>query len=1001
MYALIKGICEFHPRCQFSIPLWDQINRLDSADKELIAKLMFLVGQRQVNLSAFNLFNGCQTQWTFFETCTLPDPIPEFASPDLLSRPLSEHATVSWEKVLWKLSEALQDETLSQLSFLRAMLACRILITLEKNESCKGSLRLNNEGKDLLTAVLPCAYSSNRVWPASSILFYPIFDWMKRASMRDQALDSSQRGNYESAKKAGYKILEVRLKKYDTIELDLLPSSCRHKLTVQSTFDHSSGVFPVAPKVCTSCPASTVQTANGFTFQGGRKLYRIMHILQMFVTYVKHLSHGETPREMIVATVLYVLNTGASTHPMPLPMEYADETYIAITDHVEKHKPNPIKPPAAALDYRTSEGRHRRRKKRTGEVDIEMPSEVQTIQSYVESLKICQLKHGDGKSPRFQEECDAVAKTLTEEKETTLDIDLKKMPTAMRPVVRLSPERQNACASGKRKRPPFESDEEDDDDEDSIAPKTKSGRKGCELDGGKETERCPSAADVGRSRLPSQPNSVNDGSAVASKKFVPLSAAVSARVEKVVLEESKEEASTQCETVSARAPMQTDGDNGEENDCRSESNGASDSDSGDESGDESESESESESADDSENDSEEGGEQERNKKDEENGEVSATRPSPLNTPVRDVGDTGCHQLPTASPKKHTVEIPKMTLPLQVSPMDSKRTETRNLPEPERSLEKPDASCNQVTTVIQESQDLPTTSPDKAPSSLTQLPLTESIVEEVPPCVPPLQLQSQPRTMDFEESDVEELFNGRDGEQGTTHNWLDAVHDLPPTSLMDPVSSEILTRREPVKGQGNITVGPVSLDTAQRALCVTKIMREVGGLCDMVPPIELAHTFNGEVAFRVGTDQKQLYSLDAFPGDWTSLQSFPDLLRVIVMSAALQSLDPTDLSRFWITSEKRVVCLPSTTGRVEMKIHPMDLLLAVPDIGLRFRQAVRADVAGFAAWVRSITADVKGKIETIVREANLTTRDQSKTIDLDYFCRFFNNFVNVLPWIEGK
>jgi len=54
------------------------------------------------------------------------------------------------------------------------------------------------------------------------------------------------------------------------------------------------------------------------------------------------------------------------------------------------------------------------------------------------------------------------------------------------------------------------------------------------------------------------------------------------------------------------------------------------------------------------------------------------------------------------------------------------------------------------------------------------------------------------------------------------------------------------------------------------------MREVGGLREMIPPIELAYTCNGEVAFGVGTDQKQLYSLDGFPGDWTSLQSFSNL-----------------------------------------------------------------------------------------------------------------------------
>ena len=218
----------------------------------------------------------------------------------------------------------------------------------------------------------------------------------------------------------------------------------------------------------------------------------------------------------------------------------------------------------------------------------------------------------------------------------------------------------------------------------------------------------------------------------------------------------------------------------------------------------------------------------------------------------------------ASPDKLRVEIPMMTLPLQASSMNSKSTETGNLPKPQAGLETPDATSNQVMTVMQTSSDLPNTSPDKAPPSLTQLPLTESIIEENPLCIPPLQLQSQLHTMDFGKGDVEDLFNGPDGEQDTTDNWWDVENKLP-SSLMDPVSSEMLTRGEPVKGQGNIVVGPVSLDTAQHAMCLTKIMREVGGLREMVPPIELANTFNGEDAFRIATDQKQLYSLDAFPG----------------------------------------------------------------------------------------------------------------------------------------
>jgi len=96
----------------------------------------------------------------------------------------------------------------------------------------------------------------------------------------------------------------------------------------------------------------------------------------------------------------------------------------------------------------------------------------------------------------------------------------------------------------------------------------------------------------------------------------------------------------------------------------------------------------------------------------------------------------------------------MTQPLQVLTADSKAAETRNQREPEPSLESMElnqkktshASFNQVMTVVQTSLDLSNTSPDKISSPLTQLPLVESVVEEVPLCMPPhqLQLQSQSR-----------------------------------------------------------------------------------------------------------------------------------------------------------------------------------------------------------------------------------------------------------------
>ena len=492
-----------------------------------------------------------------------------------------------------------------------------------------------------------------------------------------------------------------------------------------------------------------------------------------------------------------------------------------------------------------------------------------------------------------------------------------------------------------------------------------------------ERKTCATAAEVGRPQLPSQPNNVNDGTAVpksASKKIVPLSAAVSARVEKVVLEDPKEEAMTQSANVSPCPPMETYLDNQGVNDRCSGSNGASDS----ESGDESDSESDDESGDDSNNDSEEGEEHEQKKADAEKGGVSTARFSPLNTPVCNVGDKE-YRLQMASPKKLRVEIPKMTLPLQVSPVDSKPAEPRNLPEPKQSGESMEPHQKKTPDTSSSVQ----TSSDQVPSSLTQQPLTETIVEEVPLCMTPPQFQSQPHTIGFGQSDVEELFNGADDKQDTTNNWWALADEISRKTLMDPVSSEILTREEPVKGQGNITLGPVSLDAALRAMCVTKIMREVGGLSGMVPPIELAYTFNGEVVIPVGTDQKQLYSLDTFPGDWTTLQSFPNLLRAIVMSAALQSLDPTDLSRFWITSEKRVVCLPSTTGRVEMKIHPMDLLLAVPEMAYKDSPNKAYGVQYYNQFPKHFLRPY-GEIRDPVDED--TILKDIKPINCEYLCR---------------
>ena len=86
-------------------------------------------------------------------------------------------------------------------------------------------------------------------------------------------------------------------------------------------------------------------------------------------------------------------------------------------------------------------------------------------------------------------------------------------------------------------------------------------------------------------------------------------------------------------------------------------------------------------------------------------------------------------------------------------------------------------------------------------------------------MPPHQSELQSHKIDFGASDVQELFNGAEGEHDTFEHWWGSLKESPPTSMMDPVSSEILTRGKPVEGQGNITVGLVGLETAPRAMYV--------------------------------------------------------------------------------------------------------------------------------------------------------------------------------------
>ena len=244
-------------------------------------------------------------------------------------------------------------------------------------------------------------------------------------------------------------------------------------------------------------PASKVQTPTDFAFKGTRKSYQIVHLFQMFVTYVKHLSHKEIQREMIVATMLDVLKARASTNPKAL---YLDQTYQTIPDFVEKHKSRLIKLPTSELDDRTHERKACETKEAQWQCEygnaIRGPNDKKLCGEF-RDLPARTL--GVAGSLAFMRNAMQLQKGRHKRQHLTL---ISKRCQMQCDLWLGRPERQDASksVSAKQKRPLFESDE--DDDEDLKSSKTKSMQKRCELDGDKEAavsemKECRTAADVG------------------------------------------------------------------------------------------------------------------------------------------------------------------------------------------------------------------------------------------------------------------------------------------------------------------------------------------------------------------------------------------------------------------------------------------------------------------------------------------------------------------------
>ena len=900
VYSLAKGLCEYHPRSGVAFSVWDMIINCNAADKgkERLTAAMFVLGNSSTDRTAFNLFLGCTSQWDFLRECTLPDSIPEFAVQSTLSRSLTGQSGLSWEKVMVKLDEALGVDELTEDAALRAMLTCRVLIQIETKEfNGHGVLRLGEDGRQLMNTVLPCSVSGAKTWPASSLIFYVIFKWMEGARMTQRAVEEFTRIHKAAAEKAGYCLTQVTLDKPDTLSLRLRHRRCGHSVEAKATLEHSSGRFRVTPE-CRRCPA-----ANGrgepLLLKATHDLARVFLVAKMFEAYVSHNNPTDLPRELIVASVLYILRAGYPTRMREIP-EKTIQDIVVNMKAVRASAPASVLPPLVACDFRTAEGQRRKRKPRKGApvLPIPMPKKAQTVEMYMEGMRICEESHGKQPSQSlFREACGNAVEELSKRKASSFDITLDMVPKAMMEVEVSTPARSPSLDTSHSPMPTkvkslkrtiqvldSDSDDDDDDDDAPVEPKR------------------------------SSPSSKMDTQPTLSQRAIPMSVATSARAEHVVLQGTIERSpGPTAPTVDSRplpaqaSPASNDGH-------------ASQSD------DEEEDDEEDEGSDnqsDSENESD--GDGDGSERDE------TCLPSPLNTPSDVLMSTVAPKLPAQGPSGDPIAS--------------------------------------VPIAAQESDALP------------------------------LRLQSQQSV--GEDGCISDLFNGIN--QGDCSfdqaDFFRVAMGKDRAMQLDPLPSEVIARGEPVRGEGTITVGPVSPDTARRGKCLVDIMREVGGLGDIVPRIDLVTLFNGEHAFCVHTDKERLYSLDTYPGEWTTLDSSAAVARTVFMATALQALNPSDLGRFLVTADRRVVWLPPTTGRHELGLHPLGLMQSLPDVGRRFRMAVRAD-AGFVGWVEGMRGEARIAVERMVRNAGLTTRDESKTIDLDFFGRFFDQLANASPWIRG-
>ena len=959
---LTRCLCEYHCSSKWQFYLWSKIIEAENPDKADFLKMMFALGKSSVDLSAFNLYVGCMSQWDFFETCRVPQTLPEFASQTMLSRPCKT-STVSWEKTMLKLHEAFEVETLSGEALLRGMLACRVLILIEVTEKTP-VLRMTERGRQLLCQVLPCNLVTNsKVWPASGLCFYPIFRWIQHKGYISQAEQQFIQKHETTLNQIGHRFASVTVSSPNSITIDLEPldGSYDHTRTIISTFDLERNSFPV-----------TVENGRGtkdsLFLSMTPMLGQIMLILKMTYAYLDNNNNGDLHRELLIACLLCVLKSGVK-QMNSLKLHMLNQDYEENMKQVQKTKPGTVRPPLIACDYRTSAGQ--RRRERGDQMKICFPSEKQTIKTFVANLRRCEGLHSTRpKRPKrpeslFKDACDEVVETLSRSKFENFDIVMSSVPKQMAQMASLPSPSPEPSTSGnvrtKRKRI-IDSDDEGDDVIEvtptrELARKPKVPKRRRDIDSGDDIET--------ESVALSQPRMEH---IIRPPVTIPVAAVAGARKEQIVLE-SKKPAESPSESGHEDAQNDDDDDDGDDDDDNDDDDNDDDDDDDDD--------------DDNDDDDDYKGDQDGSESDDDSGGEEGEKrrySSPLNTPMTDTSAIQLANSNETGTKTSTSETtrpvaPPLTIQLTVDQCDV-------------TLDGATISQTVEQVVAKEG------------------PMASSMIEKDTPMfpVPPLTLRStQSADHPVVDDSVSDLFNGElcnniglddDDDYDVTH----ADKSLYLGSPQGPIASELISRGQSVQGPGTMTVGPMNYDTAMRGKCLVRLLREVGELTEVVPEVKVVSTSNGEFAFKIYTDLDKLYTLGTYPLDWIQLKNCAQIGRTIFMVAALQSLDSSDLSKFEISADNKLAWFPPVKGRLETEIHPLEVLQSSSLLGHQLRKTVRQD-ENFGAWAKAITEKKRPLVESIVRQSNLATRDLGKTIDLDYFGRFFQKLSNALPWID--